>query len=78
MVSSNDLPSEDFGSQIRAKDQDCGIGWCTTANLSLTELVTQMGQSKTAQLWFVSEAPGSFSDLGCNWWVARKGLKQIC
>ncbi|KAL2311510.1 hypothetical protein Nmel_003232 [Mimus melanotis] len=57
MVSSNDLPSEDSNSQIRGKDQNCGIGCYTTANLSLTELVTQMGHSKTAQPWFVSEAP---------------------
>lgn len=78
MVSSNDLPSEDSSSQSRVKDRDCGIGWYATANLSLTELVTQMGHSKIAQPWFVSEAPGSFSDLGCNCWVACTGLKQIC
>lgn len=78
MVSSDGIPSEDSSRQIRAKDQDCGIGWYTTANLSLTELVTQLGRSKTAQPQFVSEAPGSVSDLGCNWWVACAGPEEIC
>lgn len=64
-------------SLIGSKDEDYGIGQYVAGKRVSSSIDDRNQPSQKAKPWFVSEEPDDTSDLGCNWWMACTGLKQI-